>query len=271
MIKSKTNILDKIKFLGIRIWDFGLRSLSREYSWFFLFKIIFQYPLKSLRGFRAYRKFCKTINQISPQQIYSNISTNELINEVQNDRSSLLVAMGYCQRPLRTEDQPLNCPSDRFSHDCYFVENYQRISQIPPPCTICEIKQIAELTLKAGVSFHIMTSAMDIARDIFIPVLEEQRFRYTIMFICPYSILPITIPLFICATKFIIIPYTIGDCRNYGDFVRADVGIKPKRTFPFNQNHELVLDLLKRIVQNNNQATDKFSTIRKRNVYFSTR
>ena len=106
---------------------------------------------------------------------------------------------------------------------------------------------------QAGTSFHIMTSAMDIARDIFIPTLKKQRFRYAIMFICPYSILPITLPLFICGIKFMIIPYTTGDCRDYGEFVRADVGIKPKRTFPLQENYELVLDLLKRLVQKNVQ------------------
>lgn len=247
MIEHKTNILDKINLLGIQIWDFGLHSLNREYSWFFLFKIIFKYPLRSLRGFFAYRKFCKSIDQISPQQIYSNISIDEFLNQAKNHRSSLLVAMGYCQRPLKTEDQPLNCPSERFSHDCYFIGNYNQVSQIPPACSVCEIKPIADLTLKAGVSFHIMTSAMDIASDIFIPSLEKQQFRYGIMFICPYSILPITLPLFICGIKFIIIPFARGDCRDYGDFVRADDGIKPKRTFPLKLNHELVVQILSKL------------------------
>jgi hypothetical protein len=245
MIRPITNIFDKINFLGIRIWDFGFRSLNREYSWFFLFKIIFKYPLKSLKGFLAYKKYCKFINQIDPQQIYTNISIDEFMNQAKNDRSSLLVAMGYCQRPLKTGNQQLNCPLERFSHDCYFVENYHQATQLPPVCSVCEIKPIAELTIKAGASFYIMTSAMDIARDIFIPALEIQRYRYAIMFICPYSILPITLPLFICGIKFMIIPYTTGDCRNYGDFVRADVGIKPKRTFSSRENFELVLDILK--------------------------
>ena len=244
MTKVK-NILDRNNFLGIRIWDFGLRSLNREYSWFFLFKIIFKYPLKSLKGFLAYKKFCKSIDQISPGQIYANISIEQLMNQANNDRSSFLVAMGYCQRPLKTDDQPLNCPSERFSHDCYFVENYDRTIQFPSACSICEIKSIADLTLKSGASFHIMTSAMDIARNIFIPTLEKQRFRYAIMFICPYSILPITLPLFICGIEFMIIPYTTGDCRNYGEFVKADVGIKPKRTFSSKENYEWALNILK--------------------------
>ena len=160
--------------------------------------------------------------------------------------------MGYCQRPLKAGDQPLNCPSKRFSHDCYFIENYHQATQTPPACSICEIKPIAELVIQAGASFHIMTSAMDIARDIFLPTLERQRFRYAIMFICPYSIFPITLPLFICDIKFMIIPYLIGDCRNYGEFVRADVGIKPKRTFPFRENFGQVLNILK-VMGNNNK------------------
>lgn len=253
MDNSQINILDKINFLGIRIWDFGLRSLNRKYSWFFLIKIIFKYPLKSLTGFLSYKKYCKSIDQIDPQQIYANISIEELMDQSKQDRSSLLVAMGYCQRPLKTDDQSLNCPSERFSHDCYFVENYHRTIQLPAACSICEIKPFAELTIKAGASFHIMTSAMDIARDIFLPTLERRRFRYAIMFICPYSISPITLPLFICGIKFMIIPYTTGDCRNYGDFVRADVGIKPKRTFSSRENFGLVLDILKAMGQGKNR------------------
>ncbi len=247
MIELKTNILDRINFLGIRIWDFALRSLNREYSWFFLVKFIFKHPLKSIKGFLAYKKFCKSVDQISARQIYSNISVDELITHAKNDRPSLLVAMGYCQRPLKTEDQPLNCPSERFSHDCYFVENYHQATQLPPACSICEIKPVAESAIQAGASFHIMTSAMDIARNIFLPALARQRFRYAIMFICPYSILPITLPLFICGIKFIIIPYKIGDCRNYGDFVRADLGIKPKRTFPIKEHHNFIVELLNKL------------------------
>jgi hypothetical protein len=269
MIKQTTNLLDRYNFLGVPIWDFGLRSMNREYSWYFLFKIIVKYPLKSLTGFQAYRKFCKSIYQISPQKIYSTISFDKLMNQIQNDRSSLLVAMGYCQRPLKTEEQPFTCPSKRFNHDCYFVEYYHQITQTPPACSICEIKQIAEMTLKTGASFHIMTSAMDIARDFFIPALGKKRFQYAILFICPYSILPITLPLLICGIKFIIIPYTTGACQNYGDFVRADVGIKAKRTFSLKRNHELILDFLTRMVQNKNQVVDKFSILKKRNTYFA--
>lgn len=258
MIEPKTNILDKLNFLGFRIWNFGLRSLNRDYSWFFLFKIIFKYPLNSLKGFFAYKKFCKSIDQISPQQIYSDISIDELIKRTKNDRSSLLVAMGYCQRPLKTDNQPLNCPSKRFSHECYFVENYGRFAQTPAACSICEIKPIAESAIQAGASFHIMTSALDIAKYIFLPALERQRFRYVIMFICPYSILPIALPLFSCGIKFIIIPYATGDCRNYGEFVRADVGIKPTRTFPLKENYDLILDLLKRLNQKRIQDGDDY-------------
>jgi hypothetical protein len=252
MIKAKLNFLDKINFLGIRIWDFAFRSLSREYSWLFLFKIILKYPLKSLKGLLVYRKFCNTIDQISPSKICSNISCQEFITKIKTDRSSLLVAMGYCQRPLKTDAQPLVCPSERFSHSCYFIETHHRVNHIPSACSICEIKPIAEAAIKAGASFQIMTSARDITRDIFIPALDDKKIRHAILFICPYSILLIILPLFICGIKFMIIPYATGDCRDYADFVRADMGIKPKRTFPSGENFELVLDILKTMGQNKN-------------------
>lgn len=46
--QSDTNFLDKISFLGLRIWDFALRSLNREYCWFFLLKLVFKYTNRRL-------------------------------------------------------------------------------------------------------------------------------------------------------------------------------------------------------------------------------
>ncbi len=246
-IEALTNFLDRIHFWDLRIWDFGFRSLGREYGWLFLFKIIFKYPRKSWRGLQAYRQFCQYISTISTNQIYTNCAESTLINAVQPDRSALLVAMGYCQRPLRTESQALACPSPRFSHQCFFIENFHRSTQHPPACSICEIKPIAEAAIHAGATFYIMTSARDIARDIFIPTLASQKFRYAILFLCPYSVLPIALPLFICGIQFLIIPYAMGDCRNYQDFLRADVGIKPKRTFPARHNFQTALNILNAI------------------------
>jgi len=80
MISYKSNFLEGFNFLGIKIWDFGLKSLSRKYSWFFLFKILFRYPIKSFRGFWDYRQFSKTIDQISAHNIYKNINPGELVS-----------------------------------------------------------------------------------------------------------------------------------------------------------------------------------------------
>ncbi len=271
MIEANLNFLDKINFLGFRIWDFGLRSLNREYSWLFLFKIILKYPLKSLTGLLAYRRFCQSIDQISAHNVYSNPSIDDLMSQAKIDRSSFLIAMGYCQRPLKTDSQPMDCPSLRFSHDCYFVENHRRANRFPSACSICEIKSIAEAAIKADASFYIMTSALDIARDIFMPTLEKKWLRTAILFICPYSILPITLPLFICGIKFIIIPYVTGDCCNYADFVRADVGVKPKRAFSSGQNYDLVLDLLTKLTKENNPGNKEASVLKKGNIYSSER
>ena len=68
-----------------------------------------------------------------------------------------------------------------------------------------------------------------------------------------------------------IIPFATGDCRNYEDFIRADVGIKPKRTFPLGQNYDLVLDLLAQLVRQNNMQIENASTIKNENIYSNER
>jgi hypothetical protein len=74
------------------------------------------------------------------------------------------------------------------------------------------------------------------------------------MFIRPYSILLIALPLSICGAKFIIIHCTTWDCRNYGDFVRTDMGMKPKRTFSSGENFKLTRNILKPMGQNKNKT-----------------
>ncbi|MDZ7333050.1 MAG: hypothetical protein ONB31_13835 [candidate division KSB1 bacterium] len=240
--KTICNYLDRISFLGLRIWEFGCRSLAQEYGWFFLFKIAIKYPAKTFRGLMIYRHFCRSLGTISPNKIYSNCSIQSIAYQLQRDPKRLLVGMGYCQRPIKTDVQPLACPSPRFSHNCSFIEHPGH-NQLLPACKICDIQPIAEAAIQSGAAVYIMTSAKDIAREIFLPTLAHGKYRAAILFICPYSILPIALPLMICDIQFLIVPYAIGDCRNYSDFLHADQGIKPKRTFPMRHKFELVLNI----------------------------
>ena len=53
----------------------------------------------------------------------------------------------------------------------------------------------------------------------------------SLLFICPYSVRPIALPLFICGIDFILVPFVSGACEDFGEFLRADKGIKDERTF----------------------------------------
>ena len=48
--------LDKVRFLNIRLWDFGFHSLFREYGRDFVTNVVLPHPLKTLSGIREYRK-----------------------------------------------------------------------------------------------------------------------------------------------------------------------------------------------------------------------
>lgn len=235
--------LDKKNFLGFQIWELSVRSLARAYGWFFIIKIAFPHPLKTIGALVKYRKFFQHLNPSIGENPISNINSNYFIERAIASRETTLVAMGYCQRPLKLPDQPQQCPSARFSHDCW----YRDTNNIHAACLICDIKTIIDSVIKIGCDFNIMTSALDIAKDIFMPALTTRRYQQAIFFLCPYSVRPIVLPLLICGIDFILIPYAHGDCKSYDDFSKADIGIKDKRTFTKNNHFELVKQMLDKI------------------------
>ena len=105
------------------------------------------------------------------------------------------------------------------------------------------------MALEAGADFHIMSSALDIAHDIFIPSLREARFKRAILCVCPYSVAPITLPLLICGIETLVIQYDRGYCTDYNQWSLADRGIKQERTFLSREGQALILDTLSAIAE----------------------
>jgi len=144
----------------------------------------------------------------------------------------LLVGTGFCQKPLRAAGSVHDCPAGRFNHACLFLSRFafDSATYCPPPCTECAIRILGQAAAQAGASFAVLTSALDIAYDVLLPALEEQRFTRVLFAICPYSMEPMSLALLACGVEGHLFPYVSGACANYSQWLRADHGDKPERT-----------------------------------------
>ena len=91
---------------------------------------------------------------------------------------------------------------------------------------------------------HIMTSALDIAHDIFVPALERRRFKAGLFCVCPYSVQPMALPLLICGLEGLVVQFHSGYCADYSQWSLADRGIKDDRTLLSPQAYKKTLDFL---------------------------
>jgi hypothetical protein len=93
---------------------------------------------------------------------------------------------------------------------------------------------------------HIMTSALDIARDVMIPTVDHGRFHEVIMCLCPYSVQAIALPLVICGLEGYLVAYESGNCVDWEQWLQADRGIKNEMTAMDPAANAKVLALLER-------------------------
>jgi hypothetical protein len=229
------NRLDERCFLGFPIWEFSFRSLSRQYGHAFLRDIVLRHPLRTLNGLLAYRRHFR---QARPEggditSLYSGTEI-DLKQEIIQTNGGLLVALGFCQKPLG--ESGAGCPAGRFNHVCHvlarddLLEIGDASKSLAPACRDCDLRTIGTLALQAGATTYIMTSAADIARHLFIPTLERNRFQNGLFILCPYSIPAMILPLLICGLQALLVGYSTGDCRDYDQFLLADEGAKDERT-----------------------------------------
>ena len=240
--------LDKKAFLGFRVWDFSFRSLPHRYSNTFLKEIVFRHPLRILSGLLAYRRLVHGDPRRGDITYLFSGAEEGFQRRVAEGEGSLLVAVGFCQKPMREAGHGDECPVGRFNHRCLYLAQLD-LSQledraIPSVCHSCEVRAIGTRALRAGADMHIMTSALDIAHDIFVPSLERGRFKTAILCVCPYSVQPITLPLLICGIEGFVVQFNSGYCADYSQWSLADRGIKNDRTLLSPQAHSKILAFL---------------------------
>jgi hypothetical protein len=226
--------LDKRACLGFRIWDFSFRSLARRYGNTFLKEVAFRHPLRTLAGLLAYRRLVNSDPRRGDITYLFPGTEEEFQNSVVRGERGFLVAVGFCQKPMRETGHRHECPEGRFNHRCFYLAQMDlsgpQEESLPPACRDCEIKVIGRKALRAGANVHIMTSALDIAYDIFVPTLKQGRFKTAIFCVCPYSVHPMVLPLLICGIEGFVVQFNSGYCVDYSQWSLADTGTKNERT-----------------------------------------
>ncbi len=220
--------LDRKSFLHIHIWEFGFKSIIREYARLFFVRAVLTYPTKAVSGMVRYRKFLKSRQKIFDhyQKGLAIPDEKKVIDGIREERKRPLLGLGFCLKPYDPEERAQSCPSGRANHECMYLET-GRTESI---CSGCAIYKIARMAMPAGCHIYIMTSANDIAKDFLLPQIREKRFSAAVLLLCPYSIQAILLPLFICGLGTYLLAYDRGNCRNYQEWRRADLGDKRERT-----------------------------------------
>jgi hypothetical protein len=235
---------------------FALHSLPQAYGRVFLQHIVLRHPLRAARGLWAYWR--APLAGPVAQRSLSNTTEATWLVQATSAGERLLVATGFCQKPLRTGNSAQNCPAGRFNHDCLYLSHLKlqlaRETALHPACAICPIRGLGYAALQAGASFAILTSALDIAHDILLPSLEKQRFTHALFAICPYSLQPMSLALLTCGLDVYFFPYGSGACANYSQWLRADRGDKPVQTALSAPSTASLLYLLETIAAGRTQA-----------------
>jgi len=212
--------------------EFALRSLPQAYGRVFVQRMALRHPLRTARGLWAYWQ--TPAGGPAARRSLANTDETTWIAQATSAGERLLVATGFCQKPMRTGDGTYACPAGRFNHDCLYLSPLElgvaRKTPLHPACTICPIRTLGYAALQAGASFAILTSALDIAQNILLPSLEEQCFTHILFAICPYSLEPMRLALLICGLDGYLFPYDTGACGDYAQWLRADRGDKPEQT-----------------------------------------
>ncbi len=232
--------LDDVQFLDIKIWDFSFRSLLREYGKEFFTKIIVKHPIRTTRGIQRYRRMIREKACIS-----------EVVKGDWPGNEKAIVGVGFCLKPLEPA-----CISGRANHECVYFERNLHLADkaIPDCCKECMIRTAGMLALAAGNSFYIMTSALDILRDMLVPALDERRFTHGLYALCRYSFDPFQLALFVVGIKGNLYPYASGDCKDYETWLKADIGFKEERTVLDPGDFEQIKKILVEVSQENSAS-----------------
>ena len=224
--------LDARAFAGFRIWQFSLLNAWRAFSWYYLFRLLLMHPLKTVRGLARYRGLIRSTKDGS---LKGTAAVQDVMNIMQRRVGRLLIAPGFCMKPYDYTRGKSTCPVGHFNHSCLLLNNANELlfqkEKWPGACSICGVAPLAQLAAQNNADLYIMTSAKDIARDVYLPAIQQTEYQAGLFFLCSYSNDAFTFGLSMSDIKGAIIEFCSGDCQNHHDWTQADVGCKNDQTF----------------------------------------
>ncbi|MBN1559362.1 hypothetical protein JW998_03885, partial [candidate division KSB1 bacterium] len=178
--------IDEKAFLSFRLWQFSLRNIARHFFWHYLFHALLRHPVRAVAGARHYRRL---VSQSHGAPLSGTLDLQEFGDLP--EAAKLLIAPGYCMKPYDYEKGRSVCPAGHFNHQCRLLDEATTLLRArerwPAPCRRCSVAPLAEKAAQMRADFYIMTSAMDIARDVYIPATRQKSVQYGLFFLCPYS------------------------------------------------------------------------------------
>ena len=226
---------------GLPIWGFCWRSLPRRYAWSFAREVVLRDPRRTLASFAEYRRWLKEGRREGDISYLLKGDEGEFIQGAA--REGLVVGVGFCQKQMPGGNGAGGCPAGRANHDCLFQEG----EVAHPACSGCSVAGLGREALSAGAGLYIMTSAYDIAQDLLIPASQGSGYSRAILFLCPYSVEVIALPLLICGMEGLVVSFISGrgDCVDYAEWLQADQGVKPVSTELEEASIAVVMELLR--------------------------
>ena len=199
-----------LRLLKSPIWYFSLRSFFTAYGQLFLWHMALAHP----------KRFGKALVRL-PSFLTNLIRDGFVTTGSPKTTGYDLVAGSFCQKPFA-------CPAGRFNHRCLKAEAGS--SKLPRICEACPLGRVADLAAVREADFYVMTSALDIAHDLFLPNLRVHWWHRGLFILCPYSAQPFLLAMLVAGFEGTLVTFCCGDCRNYRDFSLADRGVKPQQT-----------------------------------------
>ena len=264
MIKRAAR-LDAQTFLGFRTWQFSLLNAGRWFPWYFLLRIMVMHPTAAWRGLLRYRRL---VRRSPGKEPVGTVPLAALIDKVRQREEPLLIAPGFCLKPYDYEKNRSICPAGHFNHRCILLENAANTvfqpSVWPAPCRKCGIATLVKIAAIHSADFYIMTSAIDIAQDVYLPAIRRRGPRLGLFFLCPYSVDPFTFGLAITGIKGALVQFCRGDCQTHAEWTDADRGLKNDQTAVDEKQWRSLVDDL---VCTNDSKLQHVEVVREGNLY----
>ena len=242
MLKKYAARLDVRAFLGFRVWQFSLLNFRRAFPWYFLFRIILLHPIRSWKGLQRYRQLVKRANG---GHIAGTTTLQSALLKKQENAASFLIAPGFCMKPYDYSKSRSICPAGHFNHACLLLDKggitLFEPEKWPSPCSSCGIAPLVQLAAKHRADVYIMTSALDIARHVYLPAIRHRSPQAGLFFLCAYSTDAFTFGLALSGIEGALVKFCRGDCKNHEDWTKADIGFKRDQTFVESQTWQAIL------------------------------